>query len=358
MAPATAMTTLKGPALFLAQFAGDTAPFNSLDAITKWAGSLGYKGVQIPSWDARLIDLDKAATSKTYCDEIAGICAANGVQITELSTHLQGQLVAVHPAYDTAFDGFAAPAVRGNPAARAEWAKDQVTKALTASRNLGLTAQATFSGALAWPYLYPWPQRPAGLVEEAFDELARRWTPLLNHADACGVDLCYEIHPGEDLHDGISFEMFLERVGNHSRANMLYDPSHYVLQHLDYLEHIDIYHDRIKMFHVKDAELNPTGRQGVYGGFQSWINRAGRFRSLGDGQVDFGGIFSKLTQYGFDGWAVVEWECCIKHPEDGAREGAEFVAAHIIRVTEKAFDDFADAGTDRAANRKMLGLGA
>lgn len=358
MAPATAMRTLKGPALFLAQFAGDTAPFDSLDAITKWAGRLGYKGVQIPSWDARLIDLDKAATSKTYCDEIAGICAANGVQITELSTHLQGQLVAVHPAYDTAFDGFAAPAVRGNPAARAEWAKDQVTKALTASKNLCLTAQATFSGALAWPYLYPWPQRPAGLVEEAFDELARRWTPLLNHADACGVDLCYEIHPGEDLHDGISFEMFLDRVGHHSRANMLYDPSHYVLQHLDYLEHIDIYHDRIKMFHVKDAELNPTGRQGVYGGFQSWINRAGRFRSLGDGQVDFGGIFSKLAQYGFDGWAVVEWECCIKHPEDGAREGAAFVKDHIIRVTEKAFDDFADAGTDRAANRKMLGLGA
>ena len=350
------MKTIKGPALFLAQFAGDAAPFNSLDAITKWAASIGYKGVQIPSWDARFIDLDLASTSQGYCDDLRGIAAANGIEITELSTHLQGQLVAVHPAYDTAFDVFAAPSVRGNPTARQEWAVDQVTKALTASRNLGLTAQASFSGALAWPYLYPWPQRPAGLVEEAFDELARRWTPLLNHADAMGVDLCFEIHPGEDLHDGVSFEMFLERVNNHSRANMLYDPSHYVLQHLDYLDHIDIYHERIKMFHVKDAELNPTGRQGVYGGFQSWINRAGRFRSLGDGQVDFGGIFSKLTQYGFDGWAVVEWECCIKHPEDGAREGADFVNAHIIRVTEKAFDDFADAGTDRAANRKMLGL--
>jgi sugar phosphate isomerase/epimerase len=279
-----------------------------------------------------------------------------GLEVTELSTHLQGQLVAVHPAYDTAFDGFAAPAVRGNPKARADWAVDQVKKALTASKNLGLSAQATFSGALAWPYLYPWPQRPAGLVEEAFDELARRWTPILNHAEDCGVDLAFEIHPGEDLHDGISFEMFLDRVKGHKRANMLYDPSHYVLQHLDYLDHIDIYHDRIKMFHVKDAELNPTGRQGVYGGFQSWVNRAGRFRSPGDGQVDFGGIFSKLTQYGFDGWAVVEWECCLKHPEDGAREGAAFVDAHIIRVTEKAFDDFAGSGTDRAANRRMLGL--
>lgn len=350
------MKAIKGPALFLAQFAGDAAPFNSWDSITKWAAECGYVGVQIPSWDGRLFDLDKAASSKDYCDEIAGVAAANGIAITELSTHLQGQLVAVHPAYDAAFDGFAAESVRGNPKARQAWAVDQVKKALTASKHLGLTAHATFSGALAWPYIYPWPQRPAGLVEEAFDELARRWTPLLDHAEDCGVDVCYEIHPGEDLHDGISYEMFLERVNGHARANMLYDPSHYVLQHLDYLDHIDIYHERIRMFHVKDAELNPTGRQGVYGGFQSWVNRAGRFRSLGDGQVDFGGIFSKLTQYGFDGWAVVEWECCLKHPEDGAREGADFVRAHMIRVTQKAFDDFAGAGTDRAANRRMLGL--
>ncbi|WP_374392066.1 sugar phosphate isomerase/epimerase family protein [Tabrizicola sp.] len=350
------MKTIKGPALFLAQFAGDAAPFDSWGEITKWAADCGYLGVQVPSWDARLFDLEKAATSKAYCDEFKGIAKDAGLEVTELSTHLQGQLVAVHPAYDTTFDGFAAPPVRGNPKARQDWAVDQVKKALTASKNLGLTAQATFSGALAWPYLYPWPQRPAGLVEEAFDELARRWLPILDHAEDCGVDLAFEIHPGEDLHDGISFEMFLDRVKGHPRANMLYDPSHYVLQHLDYLDHIDIYHDRIKMFHVKDAELNPTGRQGVYGGFQPWVNRAGRFRSPGDGQVDFGGIFSRLTQYGFDGWAVVEWECCLKHPEDGAREGAAFVDAHIIRVTEKAFDDFADAGTDVAANRRMLGL--
>lgn len=350
------MKTIKGPALFLAQFAGDTAPFNSWGAITRWAADCGYVGVQVPSWDARLFDLEKAASSKAYCDEFKGIANSAGLQVTELSTHLQGQLVAVHPAYDSQFDGFAAPSVRDNPKARQDWAVDQVKKALTASKNLGLTAQATFSGALAWPYLYPWPQRPAGLVEEAFDELARRWLPILDHAEDCGVDLAFEIHPGEDLHDGISFEMFLDRVKGHPRANMLYDPSHYVLQHLDYLDHIDIYHDRIRMFHVKDAELNPTGRQGVYGGFQPWVNRAGRFRSPGDGQVDFGGIFSRLTQYGFDGWAVVEWECCLKHPKDGAREGAAFVDAHIIRVTEKAFDDFADAGTDVAANRRMLGL--
>ncbi|MEM7615296.1 MAG: sugar phosphate isomerase/epimerase [Pseudomonadota bacterium] len=350
------MKTIKGPALFLAQFAGDAAPFDSWDAITKWAVDCGYVGVQVPSWDGRLFDLAQAAASKDYCDTFKGQAAENGIAVTELSTHLQGQLVAVHPAYDAGFDGFADPAVRGDPKARQAWAVEQVKMAITASRNLGIDAHATFSGALAWPYLYPWPQRPAGLVETAFDELAARWRPILDHAEDQGVDICYEIHPGEDLHDGVTFEMFLERVDNHARANMLYDPSHYVLQCLDYLDNIDIYKDRIKMFHVKDAEFNPTGRQGVYSGFQSWVDRAGRFRSLGDGQVDFGAIFSKMAANDFDGWAVVEWECCLKHPEDGAREGAQFVKDHIIRVTERAFDDFADGGTDEAANRTMLGI--
>ncbi len=350
------MKTIKGPALFLAQFAGDEAPFNTWDGITKWAADCGYKGVQVPSWDGRFIDLAKAASSKDYCDEFRGQAAANGVAVTELSTHLQGQLVAVNPAYDTAFDGFAAPQVQGDPKARQIWAVEQVKLALTASKHLGLTEMATFSGALAWPYIYPWPQRPEGLVEAAFDELAARWRPILDHADDCGIDLCYEIHPGEDLHDGVTFEMFLERLGGHARCNMLYDPSHYVLQCLDYLDHIDIYKDRIKMFHVKDAEFNPTGRQGVYGGYQSWVNRAGRFRSLGDGQVDFAAIFSKMAANDFGGWAVVEWECCLKHPEDGAREGAQFVKDHIIRVTDRAFDDFAGGEVDHATNRKMLGI--
>lgn len=350
------MKTLKGPAIFLAQFAGDDAPFNSLESICAWAAGLGYKGVQIPSWDGRLFDLKKASESKDYCDEVAGIAGQHGIQITELSTHLQGQLVAVHPAYDEAFDGFAAPEVRGNPKARQEWAVDQMLRAAKASQHLGLTQHATFSGALAWPYVYPWPQRPPGLIETAFGELGKRWRPILDAYDEVGVDVCYEIHPGEDLHDGVTFEMFLDEVDQHERANILYDPSHFVLQALDYLAFIDFYHERIKMFHVKDAELNPDGRVGVYGGYQSWTDRAGRFRSLGDGQVDFSAIFSKMAANDFPGWAVLEWECCLKHPEDGAREGAAFIADHIIRVTEKAFDDFADGGSDEAANRRMLGI--
>jgi sugar phosphate isomerase/epimerase len=348
--------TIKGPAIFLAQFAGDVPPFNTLDAISRWASDLGYKGVQIPTWDGRLFDLKRAAESRAYCDEIRGTLAKNGVEVTELSTHLQGQLVATHPAYDEMFAGFAPESLRSNSVGRQAWAVEQLLMAAKASANFGVSAHVTFSGALAWPYVYPWPQRPAGLIDAAFDELAKRWKPILDAFDESGVDLCFELHPGEDLHDGVSFDMFLNRLKGHRRCNILFDPSHYVLQQLDYLTFIDLYHSRIKMFHVKDAEFRTSGRQGVYGGYQPWISRAGRFRSLGDGQVDFAAIFSKLSQYDFPGWAVLEWECCIKSSDQGAREGAPFIARHIIQTADRAFDDFAQSGVDTDANRRVLGL--
>ena len=350
------MQTIKGPGIFLAQFLGDKPPFNDLKSICQWANSIGFVGVQIPTWDSRCIDLQKAAESKAYCDELKGLINECGLEVSELATHLQGQLVAVHSAYDTLFDSFAPDNVKGNNKARTEWAVQQMKYAAKASQNLGLNACPSFSGSLLWHTFHPWPQRPAGLVEDGFKELAKRWTPILNYFDECGVDVCYEIHPGEDLFDGVTYEMFLENVNQHPRACLLYDPSHFVLQQLNYIEYIDIFHERIKAFHVKDAEFNPTGRQGTFGGYQSWLNRAGRYRSPGDGQVDFKTIFSKLTQYDYAGWAVMEWECCIKHPEDGAKEGAEFIKKNIIRVTDKAFDDFASAGSDEQLNKKVLGL--
>jgi sugar phosphate isomerase/epimerase len=347
---------IKGPAIFLAQFTGDAAPFNSWGEICKWAAGLGYKGVQIPSWDGRIFDLKKAASSKTYCDEVKGKAKAAGVSITELSTHIQGQLVAVNPAFDDAFDAFAPKEVHGNPKARQKWAVEQVKLAAKASRNLGLNSHVSFTGALVWPFVYPWPPRPPGLIEEGFDELARRWKPLLDAFEDQGVDVGFELHPGEDVMDGATFEMFLERLKGHKRCQINYDPSHFVLQQLDYLDFIDIYHERICAFHVKDAEFNPTGRQGVYSGFQPWVKRAGRFRSLGDGQVDFGAVFSKLAAYDYDSWAVLEWECCLKDSIQGAEEGAPFIASHIIKVTEKSFDDFVAGSGDKGKIKKILGI--
>jgi len=350
------MKTIKGPGIFLAQFVGDKEPFNNLKNICEWASGLGYKAVQIPTWEEGLIDLKKASESKVYCDEIKGIVNETGMEISELSTHLQGQLVASHYSYDKMFDVFAPKTLHGNVKGRTEWAIDQLKHASNASKHLGLTEIATFSGSLLFHTMYPWPQRPKGLVETGFKELAKRWEPILNHFDNNGVDVCYEIHPGEDLHDGVTFERFLNATKNHSRVKILYDPSHFVLQQMDYLKYIDHYHEFIKMFHVKDAEFNPNGKSGVYGGYQDWIDRPGRFRSLGDGQVDFKSIFSKLSQYDFDGWAILEWECCIKSPEQGAKEGSKFIKDHIIEVSEKAFDDFASGETDQKHINDILGL--
>lgn len=348
------MPQIKGPALFLAQFMGDEAPFNSLPSITAWAKSLGYTGVQLPSWDGRIMDLERAAKSKTYCDDLKG--QTNGLVITELASHLQGQLVASHPAYDELFDGFAAPEVRGNPKARSEWAMKQMKLVIKASANMGLGASPSFSGALLWPMIYPWPQRPAGLVEEGFKELAKRWKPILEFADSNGVDIAYELHPGEDLYDGVTFERFREACGNNPRVAINYDPSHFILQCLDYVGFIDEYGPFIKAFHVKDAEYRPSAKAGVYGGYLDWKSRPGRFRSLGDGQVDFKQVFTRLTAAGYSSWAVLEWECCYKDSAQGAAEGAPFIASHLIDVPKKAFDDFAGVATDAKRNRRILGL--
>lgn len=350
------MRTIKGPAVFLAQFIASEPPFDQLDTLAGWAAGLGFEAVQIPTFAPAILDLDRAAESQVYCDEVTGLLAEKGLRISELSTHRQGHLVAVHPVYDLSVDVFAPPQLRANPPARQAWAVDQLRKAARASRRLGLDRHVSFPGSLLWPFIYPYPPRPAGLVEEGFAELARRWGPILDAFDAAGVDLCFEVHPGEDIHDGASFELFLAAVGGHARCNLLYDPSHLYLQHIDYVGFLDVYRERIKVFHVKDAEFIRNPRVGTYGGYQGWLNRAGRFRSSGDGEIDFGAIFSKLAENGYDGWAVLEWECCLKHPEDGAREGAAFIRDHIIRVQTREFDAGMQAGADVARNRRLLGL--
>ncbi len=348
------MKKMKGPGIFLAQFLRDEEPYNNLENIGKWASDLGFKGVQIPTWESRVIDLEKAAESKGYCDDILGKLKEIGLEVAELSAHLQGQMLVVHPVYAVAFQGFHPNGQSDSE--RTQWAEDQIKMAITASANMGLNSVPVLSGGLAWHMVYPWPQRPDGLIGMAFQEMAKRWKPVLDMAQDKGIYISYELHPGSDLFDGATFEMFLDAADNHPAACLTYDPSHFVLQQLDYLQFIELYGGRIKSFHVKDAEFHPTGRVGVYGGYQSWINRAGRFRSLGDGQVDFKRVFSLLTEAGYDGWGVLEWECCIKSPEQGAREAASFIREHIIETTEVAFDDFAGGDTDIETNKIILGL--
>jgi sugar phosphate isomerase/epimerase len=348
------MKKINGPGIFLAQFLRDEEPYNNLPNIGKWVASLGYKGVQIPTWDQRAIDLDAAAESKTYCSELAGQLKDMDLVPTELAAHLQGQVLAMNNSYKTAFSAFHPGGLSDTEVVA--WATDQLKKTIIASVKMGLKVIPVLSGGFAWHMVYPWPQRPAGLIEEAFKELYSRWKPVLDLAHEYGIRIAYELHPGSDIFDGATFERFLDVSGNHPAVTINYDPSHFILQQLDYCQFIELYGERIAAFHVKDAEFIPSGRVGVYGGYESWSKRAGRFRSLGKGQVDFNRVFTLLAEKGFTGWAVLEWESFIMSPEQGAREGAPFILKHIIETTEVAFDDFAGAVTDRQKNRDILGI--
>lgn len=338
------------------QFLGPKAPFDTLAGLAGWCADLGFVGVQIPTFRSDIFDLALAAESPTYCDEVRGMLGDRGLSITELSTHRQGHICAFNPAFDHMLRSFGPPEFADDPRGRQEWARRQMLLAAKAAGNLGLKTHATFCGNLLWPYVYPYPPPPPSLIDDGFAELARIWRPILDAFDAQGVDVCFEIHPGEDVHDGVTFEMFLDKLGGHPRCNILYDPSHMLLQQMDYLSFIEIYHERIKAFHVKDAEFRPSARCGAYGGFQRWGNRPGRFRSPGDGQIDFGAIFSRLAHHGYEGWAVLEWECYLKRSDVGAREGVPFIRRHMIEITATAFDAFMTDGADRAANARLLGL--
>ena len=286
------MKTIKGPAHLpgavrrrrgAVQLAATASPNGPLASATRACRS--RPGTR------RLFDLTKAATSKTYCDEVNGIAPKHGVAITELSTHLQGQLVAVHPAYDEAFDGFAPPRGARQPEGAAGLGGGADASGGAAPRsNLGLDRARRPSPARSpGPILYPWPQRPAGLIETAFDELARRWRPILDAFDEAGVDVCYETPSGR----GPVRRRHLRDVPRARRtttraATSTTTPRTSCCSSSTISTFIDIYHERIKAFHVKDAEFNPTGRQGVYSRLPALgeprrplplaRRRAGRFR--------------------------------------------------------------------------------
>ena len=338
---------VKEPAIFLAQFVGLPAieKSDTLEGLAKWAAGLGYKGIQIPADHDNLLNVTKIAAEPAYAQEMLGQLREWGVVPTELSFHLSGQCVAVQPVYYEKMDAFAPEAVRGNPQARGEWAKQRVKLIARASKNLGLKAAVGFSGSLLWPFFYPWPPRSEQEVEEGFEALADLWWDVLIEFYECGVRAAFELHPGEDLHDGESFDRFLSMIEMEGSAEeavaINYDPSHFVLQYMDEVGFIEAYHEYIAAAHIKDAELRRGVRSGVYGGYMPWVERPGRFRSLGDGQVRFKEIFSAFAELGLDPWPVVEWECCLKDPIVGATEGVEFVKRHTIPVTTVAFDDFA-----------------
>lgn len=359
---------LDKPAIFLAQFADDVEPFNSLPAICAWASGIGFGGAQIPSWDRRFVDIKQAAASKSWCeDHILKPMDDCDMRPTHFATHLQGQFMAQNPAHVGLFDAFGPVPLAGRPDEQRAWAEAELRRAVDASVYCGLNVVFSFTGSFLFPYVYPWPPRPESLVRAGYFELARRWLPVLNYAGDKGVKIAFEVHPMEDVFDGATFEQFLDACGGHEAVGIAFDPSHFILQVLDYLAFVDLYHDRIFGAHWKDGEFNPSGRQGVYSGMMPFISRAGRFRSLGDGHLTLKALEAGLAKYGLSLWRVLEWEDVIKDKVLGATEGAKILQALIddtplplfpkqVVPTATSFEKFAATGGSRATIEHCLGF--
>ncbi|NMO19209.1 TIM barrel protein [Pyxidicoccus fallax] len=349
------MKQLTGPALNLAPFVSDQVPFNTLDTLCDWAVANGYQGVELPSWDARLFDLQRAADDDAYCADLQALLAGKQLVLTSLSSWVQGQALCAHPAYAPLLEPWLPASVRGDTAAREAWAASQLALAARASKRLGLRHHVTASGGRVWPFLDLDARLcPEGLVDLGFEELARRWRPVLDAFNAAGVDLCFQLEQGQDVHDGATFERLRESVGHHPRCRLVFDPGRLLLQQIDYLQFLDLYAPYVGAFHVSDAEFLASGRDGMHGGALPASRRSARPRSPGDGQVDFRAVFARLPACGFGGWAVVDWACALKNPLMGAREAADFVQGGLLPPA----GGYSPPGpaADEALYRRALGL--
>lgn len=350
------MQSIQGPAIALAPYVSDKAPFDTLENLAAWAQGLGFTGVELPTWDARVFDLQKAAGDQAYCDHLRAVLAAHKLTLVALSTERQGRLVAAHPAYDAPLDALAPPQVRGNPQARAAWAAEQLVHAAYASARLGVSAHVTVSGSLLLPYLCPGPSRPAGIVDTGFAELGRRWRVILDVFDQARVDVGFAPLLGQDVSDGATFERFLASTGGHPRCKLTFDPGQLLLQQIDYLDYLDSYRSHLALVHVTDAEQHPNGRRGIYGSFADWADRSSRPRAAGDGQIDLIAVFERLARHGYGGWAVLDWACAVGDRLEGAEQGAAIIAANLVQRSGPPLPSESEAAPDEGLNRRLLGV--
>lgn len=369
----TTPSTLQGPAIFLAQGYGKPG-WSTLRECAESSAALGYKGMQVQLWEGGPVDTALASTSKDYCDEQQGIATEGGCPIVEGANHVEGQLVFTGPVYQDLFRGFAPQSLqKAHWSEVAQWAMVRMQQTVRAARNFGFDRVAAFPGTAIFHTMYEWPQRPKGLVTAAMNALAAAWQPVFDTADEVGVDIAFEVHPMEELHDAATFAQFKEHTNDHGRATVLLDLSHQVLagmrqEHLeDFVRNLA---EWIRMFHVKDAEFLPNGWSGAYGGYQPWKKRPGRFRSTGDGQIDYLAIFNLLKQLGITGlWSTVEWECAFKSWLQGVAEAATCVQHWMDgkaapptaepAASDDTFDDFVGGGEeDPELIAKILGISA
>lgn len=320
--------------LFTGQFADIP-----LEELAEKAAGWGYDGLELACWGDH-VDVDLAARNKTYAKSRKEILADHGLKLYAISNHLAGQLVC-DPNNDARSDMFAPPSCKGNPEAKRRWAIKAMKNTARAAKNIGVKVVNGFTGSSIWHMIYSFPPVSDEMIDKGFEDFAKRWNPILDVFDKCGVKFALEVHPTEIAFDIVTAKRALEAIGNRKAFGFNFDPSHLHWQMIDPVAFLRAFASRIYHVHMKDAAITLDGETGILSSHLNFgaTGRGWDFRSLGRGGVDFEEIIRTLNAMGYSGPLSVEWEDAAMDREFGAAEACDFVKSIDFPKSDRVFDE-------------------
>ncbi|MGE5573881.1 MAG: sugar phosphate isomerase/epimerase family protein [Bacteroidota bacterium] len=318
--------------LFTGQWADLT-----FEEMCRKAAEWGYDGLEIACWGDHM-DVKRAAEDPNYVAQRKAILERHNLKCWALGAHLAGQCVG--DLYDKRLDNFAPPAVKGRPEAIREWAVQEMKYTAQAAKNMGCYVVTGFTGSPIWKFFYSFPQTPEEMIEDAFREIVKLWTPILDEFDRCGVKFALEVHPTEIAYDFYTTQRLFDAFAHRPTLGLNFDPSHLLWQGVTPHIFLRAFADRVYHVHMKDASVNRDGRAGILGSHLPFgdSRRGWNFRSLGHGDVDFEEIIRALNDMNYSGPLSVEWEDSGMDREFGAKQALDFVRRVDFKPSALAFD--------------------
>lgn len=278
----------------------------SMEEMCRTASEMGYDGIELASWGQ--IDVHRAAVDGDYVNELKGILAKYNLQCKALGSHLVGQCVG--DLWDPRLDGFAPAELAGKPEEIRAWAIEEMKMIARAAKAMECEVVTGFMGSGVWKYWYSFPQTSEEMIEDAYQEQVKLWTPIFDVFDECRVKFALEVHPTEIAFDYWTTKRLLEVFQYRPTLGINFDPSHLIWQGVNPTIFLQDFIDRVYHIHIKDTSVNLDGRNGILGSHLPFgsMRRGWNFVAPGHGDVDFDKMMRVLNENHYQGPLSIEWE--------------------------------------------------